>query len=322
MKTVRPDPLITPPAWLRKWQVWTVGLVVMLVPFFVTIPTVLRRHPVISPLGDQLHIVLLAGITLLLYWRGPLSGRLWATALAAAVMGLAIEFIQIPCGRTAGVMDFVLDLVGIGLVVGYMLWRGQGLKLGLWLILTLLLVPVARLYHVPFVAAAAHRCQQIFPLISDLEGPRDHWIWNGNNALVSVVEVPDSPRGAGRVVRLESSPPARWPGAEMRRFPHDWSDYDTLAVDVRLVSGPAPTQRFSIRLDDYVGRKEKTWIVTPFTATREWQTFRIPFRDRRTTWGPEETDRVFDQSDVDRIIIYLPRPDAASVLEIDNLRLE
>ena len=216
----------------------------------------------------------------------------------------------------------MLDLVGIGLVVGYMLWRGRGLKVGLWLILTLLLVPPARLYHVPLVAAAVRHCEQIFPLISDLEGPRDHWIWNGNNALVSVVEVPDSPLGAGHVVRLESSPPSPWPGAEMRRFPHDWSDYDVLLVDVRLVDGPAASRRFSIRLDDYVGRKEKTWISSRFEATREWQTFRVPFRNRRTTWGTEKTDRIFDQSDVDRIIIFLPRPDTPSVMEIDNLRLE
>ena len=317
-----PEPAIKPPTLLLKWQTWAFGLAIMLVPFFVPIPMVLRRHPVIAPLGDQLHVVLLAGVSLLVYWRGPLKGRLWATALAAAIIGGAIEFIQIPFGRQAAFMDFVLDLVGIGLVVGYVLWRGHGLRVGLGLILALLMIFPARLYHVPFVAIASYRGQEIFPLIADLEGPRDHWIWGGNNAAVEVVTVPDSPMGPGRVVRLQATPPAHWPSAEMRRFPHDWSAYQYLLLDVRLVGSPGDTQRFSVRLDDFAGRRDHTWISTANTANTSWQTFRIPLRNRQVTDGTNMLDRIFDQTDVDRVLLYLPRPEAPAVLEIDNLRLE
>ncbi len=318
----RPVPAVTPPALLLKWQIWAFGLAIMLIPFFIPIPQVLRRHPIISPLGDQLHVVLLAGVALLLYWRGPLTGRLWATALVAAVIGGAIEFIQIPFGRQAHFGDFVLDLVGIGLVVGYVLWRGHGLKVGLGLILALLMIFPARLYYVPFVASAAYRGRDIFPLIADLEGPRDHWIWNGNDAEAEIVEVPDSPMGPGHVMRLIGGPPVHWPSVEMRRFPHDWSAYSHLLLDVRLVEAAADTQRFSVRLDDFASRRDNAFVFTPGTATADWQTFRIPLRNRQVTDGTMVLDQLFDLQDVDRVLIYLPHPKARAVLEVDNLRLE
>ena len=58
---------------------------VLVVPFLVPIPRFLRYDLVISALGDRMHVVLLAAMTLALYWLGPLAGRLAAAALAAAV---------------------------------------------------------------------------------------------------------------------------------------------------------------------------------------------------------------------------------------------
>ncbi len=50
--------------------------------------------------------MLLGGITLLLYWFGPLRGRIWRAALASAVMGGAIEFLQLLVGRPALLTTF------------------------------------------------------------------------------------------------------------------------------------------------------------------------------------------------------------------------
>lgn len=315
-------PAITPPALLLKWQTWAFGMAFMLVPFFVPIPMVLRRNPIISPLGDQLHIVLLAGVALLLYWRGPLTGRLLQVALAAAAIGAAIEFIQIPFGRHAAFMDFVTDLVGIGLMVGFVLWRGHRQKLGLWVMLALLMFLPARLYHVPFVALAARHSQKTFPVIADLEGPRDHWLWGGNDAAVSIEARSDTPSGAGHVIRLAADAQCNWPGAETRQFPHDWSQYDELLLDVRLVEDASETQRFCVRCDDFEGRREHTWIFSAFTANGDWQTFRVPLAGQHVTDGATIRDRLFDRQDVDRVLIYLPHTTARTVLEIDNLRLE
>jgi len=89
-----------------------------------------------------------------------------------------------------------------------------------------------------------------------------------------------------------------------------------------LVDGPVDSLRFTIRCDDFTGRKEHTWISTRCTATTDWQTFRIPLVDRQVTDGNNFQDRIFDRRDVDRVMISRSAPDAESVLEIDNLRLE
>lgn len=315
-------PAIQPPRLLLKWQTWALGMAAMLIPFFVPIPPTLRRNPIISPLGDQLHIVLLAGVMLFLYWRGPLAGRLWRSALVAAVIGGAIEFIQIPFGRHAAWQDFVADLLGIGLVLGYILWRGHERRVGLGLVVVLLLCIPVRLYRMPFVAAAAFHAHDLFPVLADLEGPHDHWLWGANDASVDLVARDHTPDGPGHVVRLSGRPPTPWPGAVMHHFPQDWSGYTELLLDVRLAEGPADTQRFSVRCDDFIGQREHTWIYTPFTASRDWQTFRFPLVDRPVTDGATESDRLFDRSDVGRLLIYLPRPKAHAVLEIDNVRLQ
>lgn len=325
--TPRRTPAIDAPAFLSSWKIWATVLAAMLIPFFVHIPKALRRDPVLSPLGDNLHVILLAGVTLMLYWRGRLRGRLGWAALAAAAIGGAIEFIQIPCGRNANFSDFLTDLVGINLVVGYVLWRGHGRRAGQVLFILLLLVVPIRLYKMPFVAAAAYQTRGTFPVIADLESPGQHWLWsaNGERATVDIVPVSDSPGGLGHVVRLHAGPPAQWPGVEMRRFPHDWTDYQYLALDARYVpvaADSATSQRFTVRLDDYRGRKDYTWIYTVNTATTEWQTFRIPLTDRRVTDGALLLDRIFDRRDVDRIMVYCPRPSHDAVLEIDNLHLE
>ena len=72
----RHEPAIPAPGLLRRWQVWAVLMILFLFPFFIHIPRSLNHHPVISPIGDQVHIFLFGGITLLLYWFGPLQGRI------------------------------------------------------------------------------------------------------------------------------------------------------------------------------------------------------------------------------------------------------
>ncbi len=39
-------------------------------------------------------------------------------------------------------------------------------------------------------------------------------------------------------------------------------------------------------------------------------------------WGRGGEERLFDRQDVDRVRLYLPRPEGRAVLEIDDLRLE
>ncbi|MBM4131159.1 hypothetical protein FJ250_09035, partial [bacterium] len=109
-------PALPMPRLLRRRWLWFLVMALATLPFFVTVPLALRRHPAIAPLGDQFHVVLMAAVTILMYWRGPLRGRLWYATLAAVTGGALIEFVQPLFGRSALVKDFLLDLVGIGIV--------------------------------------------------------------------------------------------------------------------------------------------------------------------------------------------------------------
>jgi hypothetical protein len=104
----------------------------------------------------------------------------------------------------------------------------------------------------------------------------------------------------------------------MRRFPDDWSGYTALKLDARLVTAPCDTVKFGLRLDDYEGAVEKIWVAQSFLVTRQWQTFTMPVADRRM----HNSDRNLDLEEMDRIIIYFPKPQEVLTIDIDNIRLE
>ncbi len=315
----RREPALAPPGFLRNKVVWALLMVLLLFPFFIHIPRSLNHHPIISPLGDQVHIFLFGGIALLLYWFGPMQGRIWRAALVSAVMGGAVEFLQLLVGRQALFTDFLLDLLGIGIVVAFVIWRGHKRPLAKWIFLLLVLTVPAQLYHMPWRIAATYRCQGMFPLLADFDTYSDRYLWGNNmKGLLSFPRIEDSPDGDGHVLRLSGDTESHWPGALMRRFPEDWSEYSVIKLDVRMVEAPGDSVRFGFRLDDYEGIKEMAWIAKSFHATRQWQTFSIPLVDRKLA----NSDRNLNLAEMDRLIIYFSKPKEMRTIEIDNLRLE
>lgn len=315
----RPQPAISAPGFLRKWQVWSAMMALFLFPFFVHIPRSLNHHPVISPLGDQVHIFLFGGITLLLYWFGPLQGRIWLAAAASAVMGGSVEFLQLLVGRQALFQDFLLDLVGIGLVTSFVFWRGHGRPAGKWVFLLLLLSVPVRFYYLPWHISAAYRVREMFPVVANFETYGDRFLWSSTNkGQVSFSGIPDSPTGKGHVLRVGGGPETFWPGGSMRRFPEDWSRYSALKMDVRLVEAPVDTFKFAVRLDDYEGIEENNWVSQSFYATRHWQTFTLPITDRQV-WNGE---RNLNLKEMDRVIFFFAKPQVWAAIEVDNIRLE
>lgn len=313
------QPVIPAPGFLRRWQVWVLLMVLFLVPFFVHIPRSLNHHPVISPLGDQVHIVLFGGITLLLYWFGPLRGRIWLAALTSAVMGGAVELLQMLVGRQALFQDFLLDLLGIGLVVSFAFWRGNGRQAGKWIFILLLLSIPVQFYYLPWRISAALRAQDMFPVLADFDTYGDNYLWgNTNKGMVSFPRIEDSPSGEGRVLRLAGDSTSHWPGAVMRRFPEDWSGYTELKMDVRLIQAAADTYKVGVRLDDYLGAKEKIWLSQSFRATQQWQTFSMPIVNRQLWNG----DRNLNIEELDRFMIFFSKPQDPVAIEVDNIRLE
>lgn len=315
----RHEPAIPVPGFLRRWQVWALMMVLFLFPFFIRIPRSLEHHPVIAPLGDQVHIVLFGGICLLLYWFGPLQGRIWWAAAVSAVMGGSVEFLQLLVGRQALFKDFLMDVLGIGIVVCFVIWKGHGRQSGKWILLLMLLSIPVQLYYVPWRISATYRCRDIFPVLANFETYGDRYLWHNNpKGILTYPRIGDSPDGEGIVLRLAGGAESHWPGAAMRHFPEDWSDYSVLKLDVRLVDAPTDTVRFGLRLDDYKGKRELIWVHQSFPATRQWQTITMPIVDRQL-WN---SDRNLNLEEMDRIIIYFSRPQEMWTIEIDNLRLE
>ncbi|MBK6734384.1 MAG: hypothetical protein IPG61_09895 [bacterium] len=311
-------PALAMPRFLQHRWVWLAMMALVTVPFFVKIPVVLRRHPAISPLGDQFHVVLMAIVALLLYWRGPLRGRLWFATLAAITAGALVEFVQPLFGRAALLKDFLLDIVGIGIIVGLILWKGHRRRSGLVLMSVLLLSVPAQLYYLPGVVAASYQSRRTFPMIADFESGLDHWIWDENfHSLLKFVNVPDGPNGPTGVLRATSGPPDHWPGVKVRRFSHDWSKFRTLEFDVRVVIASTDSVPMSLRLDDYLGTRDNQGARLGFFADRRWRTIRFDLTQAYLS----DKSRPLDTSDMELILVYLPRPTAPVVYELDNFRL-
>lgn len=316
MRIVPRDPAWPPPRLLARWQTWAVLMAVLVVPFFLPIPVVLHHNLLIATLGDRLHIVLPAGITLLLYWKGPLRGHLLPAAVAAALLGGAIELLQELVGRSALWHDWLLDLMGVGMVTGWVWWRAHRHPAGLVLLGALAVTALVQLRELPPRLQAAADAKARFPVIEDFESARARYLWNDNHdARIAVV--PSAARSGGRGLRITGLPGQSWPGANMRRFPHDWTGYQVLELSVRHTAADRDSVRFGVRLDDFRGLRDDDWLDAAFHATREWTTFSLPLADRRTRW----TDRPFDLSDVLALVVFLPGPKDTLSLQIDDIRL-
>jgi len=319
MNPQRPTPKLPAPALLNQWPI-LLGLVAFLViPFFIPIPMVLRRHPLIGNLGDQIHVPFLMALTLLIYWRGPLTGRLKAAALAGMILGGGIELVQILVGRAALLGDFGLDVAGIMLAVGLVIWKGYQRRIGLGIMISIVLLLSTQLYFLPGLVMGSYHAKQSFPLVSNFEGTHEKWLWSDTyNARLDFVKVPDSPDGPGTVLRIESGPPSRWPGAQMRHFPHDWSPYHVLKFEVRHVTPDRETVPFSIRLDDFQSRRDQTWVSNRFLATPEWTSYTMPITQRTVMHG----DRILDLNDMSYLLVFMSDKKDSTAIQIDNIRLE
>ena len=310
----RPVPAVLPPSWLLNWRVWLVGMAILLIPFLVPIPVGLRRHPVIGSLGDQLHTVLFCGAAFMLYWKGPLTGRLLRTSVVAVVLGIAIEFLQILVGRTPLLHDVLLDMVGVGLAVSFVQWRGYGRRLGLIALIGLLVSIPVQLHKLPYLVAGQYAVQDKFPILADFESEAELALWSGRyDAEIAPVSEPDG----NTFLRLTTGPSDRWPSLRMGLFPHDWTGYTHLVLRVRHRTAGVDTLRFAVRLDDFASRRENVWVSEGFSCTRQWQTFEIPVQDRRVNQGT----RLLDLSDMDSIVIMVPRPQHDAVLDVDDVWL-
>ncbi len=307
-----PSPRINPPAFLRYWQSWILVMALVLIPFFIKIPLSLQRRIIVGALGDRLHIVFLGIITLLFYWKGPARGRLAWAAIAAALVGALIELVQTQVGRTALWHDFFMDLQGISLVVGFVLWRGHGKTTGLFVIGLTAMIMSWQISYLPKMVAATSECRKSFPQLANFSSPNASALWQGT--YKAQVEMSFDNKG---IMQIIGGPPSKWPGAQMRHFPHNWTGYKELLVDARIVGSGSETRQLAIRLDDYEGRKSACWVTNHFQVGHKWTTYRMPIVDRNL----RHCDRILDLANVDKILLFLPSPQDTVQMQFDNLCL-
>lgn len=302
------------PAVLSRPGIWIALLGALLLPFLVPIPMVLQRNLLIAALGDRAHVVLLAGFTLAFYWRGPVAGRLGTVMVLAAAVGGAIEILQLFVGRAALWHDFLLDLLGIGAAAGLVLWRGYGKRGGMALLVVILAVVVWEVRTLPERQAASVDLRRRFPRLSAFDEPRPLTLWRPyGDGRISLA---DSPRG--NVMRLDAQPSRVWPGVILRDFPHDWSAYDTLKVDLRLAAATADTIDIGVRMDDFVGRKDADWLSWRLPVTGNWRTFALPVSGQVTHWS----GRPFELDDVLSMALFFLQPADSVSMEIADVHLQ
>lgn len=308
-----------PPAWpapafLSRPGSWLALLAVLLIPFLVPIPMALQRDMVVSTLGDRAHVVLLGALTLALYWRGPVAGRLGAVVVLAAVIGGGIEILQLYVGRSALWHDFVLDLLGIGAAAGLVLWRGHGKQGGMALLVVCLMVVAWELRTLPERHTAAREMADRFPQLSAFDGERALTLWHEyGGGRISLAQAP-----RGKVLRLDVRPSEIWPGVILRDFLHDWSAYDSLKFDLRLARATADTMPVGFRMDDFEGRRDHDWCSRRFAVTRTWRTCAVPLHGRVTHWS----GRPFEGDDVFAFAVFFMQPADSASLEMADFRLE
>ena len=302
----------------RQQRTWIVigALFLLLVPLLVPLPPQARHNPTLNLLGDRVHVLIFAGLTLLLHLVGPLRGRPLACAVAAAAIGGTTEYLQQFVHRSPLLADFALDLLGIGLALTWIQWRrGRG-RAALAAGAFLLSVLAYTMRDAPTLFRAMVESRREFPALADFETRTQLALWrersDGGSALIAV----GPPHGT--VLRVVTSGRELWPGANAGRFPADWSGYRELVFEARLQAPSPESLRLGIRLDDFLGREDKQWSSRSYQATHEWQTFHFSLDGLMT----DQKLRYFDLTDVFSMTVFLGRPGVPAAFEIDNLRLE
>ena len=301
----------------RRRTLFLFGLLAaLMIPLFVWIPMEWRHDPLIGPLGSRYHIGLFLALTLLLYNRGPLKGRLKAVVAVCCLLGAATELLQTRFGRTASLKDWLLDAQGVGFALCWIWYRRTGRRaLPLLSAVVLAALVVWPLRQLPITVQEYRAAQTRFPILEDFERPRALVLWSRPSDIDrTLVHVP----GRGQVLQIDSRGDERWPGVSSRQLPYDWSRYTELRVDCRLVDPSPDSLLVTIQLEDRAAPGDVDIAMMSFRVGHQWQTLAVPLADlvshnrRRAVPGREILAVA--------ILATRSRPGPIS-LQIDNLRL-
>lgn len=308
-----------PPRSTARRLVGIAAIGALLVPLFVPISPDLRQHPLFGALGDRVHIVMFAVLTLILYHRGPVRGRILASIGVSIAVGAVTEIAQSLTGRSPSFGDLYQDALGTALAGCWLAWRHRDRRLlpatGAAAVVLAVWWPLRDL---PTVVTEVRAAEPLFPVLADFERPQAFRLWSPH--LVGEygrVELPDG----GHVLEIRHSGDDRWPGAASPHLAWNWTGWDTLLVDARLVEPSPDSLRVSLWVNDRANARDVDAALSTHTVGHRWQTLSMPLHEVRTL----NDERPLTLRVVVSVAVFMHRPVAGGAdelaLQIDNVRL-
>ncbi len=243
-----------------------------------------------------------------LIFRRFLPPRLTPLLAAAFALFAAIgsELIQGQIGRSASLVDVVLDTFGIALAT---IWPCRPasftpLRIGLWIAVLLGGIVFA---FVPALRLEWHRAQarDRLPVLWDARLTARFWKTQGP----ARAEV-DPATG---VMRVRISP-GEYGGVNFTPGLQDWSPYDELVL---RLSNPGPPLRLGVRIDDRRSLRERIWFSSAAEVRTGDSEVRIPLSRR----GSGGTGRGIDYSQVARLLLFVDKTDFAVEFSVHSADL-
>jgi hypothetical protein len=253
--------------------------------------------------------------------RAPIQQYALAIAVAA-FLGGATELAQIPSGRDASWMDLGNDLLGAAafLALYAAFDRSAAPRNAAARALRFAAGALVLAYAASPLASAAiaysHRADG-FPAIADFTRGIGEGFISTRFTSIDVEPLPPPWDSASqRALRIDFHP-GSWPGIEFTEPPPNWQGYRTLQVEV--INPTSAELGFTVRIDDRqhngheADRFNRRFDVAPATRT----TFSIPLQDIESA----PRDRLFDLTQVRRIIVFRSKTSSAERMYLVGMRL-
>ena len=296
---------------MLKWQLY---LPLLIIPFLISIPDDMERMRALRAAGGIFHVVLPFLLTILLFKRGPLSGKIfYSGAVAFSVIALC-EPLQILVGRHARFQDALIDLSGALIAVCFVQWRaGFGRKWLTGMLVALLIFPWI-LWNIPGFIVAQQTVQKRFPLLADFETKTERKLWDLNSPSDDSLLKYES-TGGNTFISVTGSEDDYYPGASAIGLPRDWSDYTELIFKARATQGKVS---LTVRLDDYQSRSDAVWCGKQFKVSDDWKEYSVDLKKI----SESVTTRKFRMDDIDNLLFYMYIIKGTRTIQLDDIRLK
>ena len=248
----------------------------------------------------------------------------WAF-IVGIIMSVASELIQPLVNRSAQFDDFVFDILGICVGLGFcFLLNGRepgqqsdvkrNTRWGLILFISLMFLPV--IVSLTRIIQTVHYEQVNFPLLASFENQFELTRWKNTDGATIKVGPGNASHGQ-RSLKLRLEAGTSWPGVDFKYPPENWESYDYLCFDI--INPHKRTVTLNIRFDDVgPGRNIRIQRYLGRDIHYGQNQIRLPLQElvAHARHMPINLQHIF------RIVLFIGKPKQTTVLYLDNVRLE